>query len=74
MAGKIEVIVGVVDKTSNGVSQINAGTSLVDQFNTDKTGFSLVNQSTQTGVAVVAAVSSISRTDQGDGAVPEYPV
>lgn len=65
MAGKIDIIVGVVDKTSNGVGQINAGTSLVDQYNTDKTGFSLVNQSAQTGVAVIAAVTSVVELTKG---------
>ncbi|MBC3412016.1 hypothetical protein HU720_11950 [Pseudomonas sp. SWRI51] len=65
MAGKLEVIVGVVDKASNGVGQVYAGTSLVDQFNTDKTGFSLVSQSTQTGVAVTAAVTSVVELTKG---------
>lgn len=65
MAGKVDVIVGVVDRVGTGVGHANAGTSLVDQFNTDKTGFSLVSQSLQTGATVTASVTSIVALTQG---------
>lgn len=65
MAGKFDVIVGVVDKASDGVGHVNAGASLVDQFNTDKSGFSLVSQSAQTGIAVTAAVTSVVELTKG---------
>ncbi|WP_194792507.1 hypothetical protein, partial [Pseudomonas sp. UFMG81] len=68
MAGKVSVIVGVVERVNEGVGHANAGTSLVDQFNTDKTGYSLVSQNVQTGVAVTASVTSIVTLTQG--AVP----
>ena len=46
MARTIEIILGYVDKL---VGAAAAGASLVDQYNSDKTGFALVNQSAQTG-------------------------
>ena len=47
MARTIEIILGYVDKP---VGAAAAGASLVDQYNSDKTGFALVNQSAQTGL------------------------
>lgn len=65
MAGKIEIIVGLVDKTDKGVGGTYASTSLIDQYHTNKNGFELVSQSSQTGVAVVAAVTSIVQLTKG---------
>ncbi|CAB5523819.1 Uncharacterised protein [Pseudomonas putida] len=61
MARTIEIILGYVDKP---VGAAAAGASLVDQYNSDKTGFALVNQSAQTGAAV-ANVTSIVRLTAG---------
>lgn len=65
MTGKVEIIVGLVDKADKSATGLNAATSLVDLYNTDKGGFVLVNQSAQTGVAVVAAVTSIVQLTKG---------
>lgn len=65
MAGKFEVIVGLVDKADKGAGVTNSGALLVDQFNTDKSGFSLVNQGAQTGVTVIAAVTSVVQLTTG---------
>ncbi|MGF6591609.1 hypothetical protein [Pseudomonas sp. 2835] len=48
MTGKVEIIVGLVDKADRGVAGVNATTSLIDQYNTDKSGFALVNENAQT--------------------------
>jgi len=61
MARTVEIILGYIDKP---VGVAAAGTSLVDQYNSDKTGFALVNQSAQTGAAV-ANVTSIVRLTAG---------
>lgn len=65
MAGKIEIIVGLVDKTDKGVGGTYASTSLIDQYHTNKNGFELVSHSSQIGVAVVAAVTSIVQLTKG---------
>lgn len=65
MTGKVEIIVGLVDKADRGVAGVNATTSLIDQYNTDKSGFALVNQNAQTGVAAIAAVTSIVQLTKG---------
>lgn len=49
MARKVEVILGYVEKP--GVVGA-ASTSVIDQYNSDKHGFDLVNQGTQTSAAV----------------------
>lgn len=61
MAGTVELIVGYVDKAAGTGA---AGTSLIDQYNSDKEGFALVNQSTQT-VATVAGVTSMVKLTAG---------
>jgi len=65
MAGKVEIIVGLVEKADKHVGYASAGTSLIDQYNTDKKGFELVNQSTQSGAAAVATVTSIVQLTKG---------
>ena len=64
MSGKVELFVGYVDK---GVVAGAGGTSVVDQFDSDKSGFALVNQGAQTA-AVIAGVTSIVKLT--DGFVP----
>ncbi|MGC7837082.1 hypothetical protein ACPZMI_01200 [Pseudomonas wayambapalatensis] len=61
MARSVEIILGYVD-TPVGAGA--AASSLIDQYNSDKKGFSLVNQSAQTGAAV-ASVTSIVRLTAG---------
>ncbi|WP_422417109.1 hypothetical protein [Pseudomonas sp. GZD-222] len=65
MAGKVEIFVGLVGKADKNVGIANAGTSVIDQYTTDKKGFELVNQSAQTGVSVVATVTSIVQLTKG---------
>jgi hypothetical protein len=54
MAGKFEAVMAYVE---GGVAGVNGANALVDQFNSDKTGFVLVHQSLQTGAAVVSVLS-----------------
>ena len=51
MIKTLEIILGYVEKP---VAVGAAATSLTDQYNSDKSGFVLVNQSAQTGAAVPA--------------------
>lgn len=57
MSQRVEIFVGVVEKVSGPVSKGGATSALVDQFNTDRTGFTLVNQTAQTGAAVAGVIS-----------------
>lgn len=59
MARTVEIILGYVDKTAGATA---AGTSLIDQYNSDKQGFALVNQSAQTGAAVANVTSIVKLT------------
>jgi hypothetical protein len=59
MGKKVEIILGYVDKPI-GVGV--AGTSLVDQYNSDKRGFALVNQAAQAGAAVAGVTSIVKLT------------
>lgn len=59
MARTVEIILGYVDKP---VGAAAAGTSLIDQYNSDKKGFALVNQSAQTGAAVAGVISIVKLT------------
>ncbi|WP_176512980.1 hypothetical protein [Pseudomonas faucium] len=61
MTKTVEVIMGYVD-TPVGVGA--AATALTDQYNSDKSGFALVNQSVQTGAAV-AGITSIVKLAAG---------
>lgn len=61
MANRVDIIVGV---TENATGKISAATTIIDQFNSNKTGFELVNQSAQTGAAI-ANVTSIVRATAG---------
>lgn len=55
MGNKVELIVGYV---GDGVGGAAGTTAVVEQFNSDKNGFSLINQQAQTG-ATIANVLSI---------------
>jgi len=59
MAKTVEVIMGYVD-TPVGVGA--AATTLTDQYNSDQSGFALVNQSVQTGAAVAGVTSIVKLT------------
>jgi hypothetical protein len=59
VSGKIELVVGYIDK---GVGGVNGANALVDQFATDNKGFVLVNQSLQTGAAVANVLSIVKLT------------
>ncbi len=59
MAKTVEIILGYVEAP---VSVGAASTSIVDQYNSDKTGFALVNQSAQTGAAVAGVTSIVKLT------------
>jgi hypothetical protein len=57
MAGKAEIIVGVV---SDGVTVGSGATAVADQFLVNGTGMVLVSQTAQTG-AVIASVTSVTK-------------
>jgi len=59
MSKKFEIILGYVDKP---VAVGGAAASLTDQYNTDKSGFSLVNQTAQTGATVASVISIVKLT------------
>ena len=67
MSGRIEVLVGIVERVSGPAAKAGATSAVVDQFNSDAKGFALVNQSAQTGAAVAAVLSIAPLTN---GAVP----
>ncbi|MFK3910325.1 hypothetical protein ACI2KC_17020 [Pseudomonas monteilii] len=64
MSQRVELVIGVVEKVSEPVNKASATSAIVDQYNTDKTGFALVNQGLQTA-SVVASVISITRITTG---------
>ncbi|MDO7910052.1 hypothetical protein ACQKO6_15640 [Pseudomonas monteilii] len=64
MSQRVELVIGVVEKVSEPVNKASATSAIVDQYNTDKTGFALVNQGLQTA-SVVASVMSITRITTG---------
>jgi hypothetical protein len=57
MAGKAEIIVGVVN---DGVTVGSGATAVADQFLVNGTGMVLVSQAAQTG-AVIASVTSVTK-------------
>ncbi len=57
MAGKAEVIVGVIN---DGVTVASGATAISDQFVTNNQGMVLVSQTAQTG-AVIASVTSVTK-------------
>lgn len=57
MAGKAEIIIGVVN---DGVTVGSGATAVADQFRVNGTGMVLLNQSAQTG-AVIASVTSVTK-------------
>ncbi|MGC1332044.1 hypothetical protein [Pseudomonas sp.] len=57
MAIKLEIVVGYV---GDGVGGAAGATAVVEQFNSDKQGFALVNQHAQTGAAVANVLSIVS--------------
>ena len=57
MAGKAEIIVGVVN---DGVTVGSGATAVADQFLVNGTGMVLVSQTAQTG-AVIASVMSVTK-------------
>lgn len=57
MSSRIELIVAVIDKTAKPVNNAGAAAAIHDQFNSDKTGFSLVIQTAQTTTAIASVVS-----------------
>lgn len=57
MAGKAEIIVGVVN---DGVTVGSGATAVADQFLVNGTGMVLVSQTAQTG-AVIASVTSVTK-------------
>ncbi len=59
MAKTLEIILGYVEKP---VAVGAASTSLTDQYNSDKSGFALVNQSAQAGAAVAGVTSIVKLT------------
>lgn len=59
MIKTLEIILGYVEKP---VAVGAAATSLTDQYNSDKSGFVLVNQSAQTGAAVAGITSIVKLT------------
>ncbi|MDD2150858.1 hypothetical protein NPS52_09440 [Pseudomonas putida] len=67
MSTRAELIVAVIDKTAKPVNNAGAAAAIHDQFNSDKTGFSLVIQAAQTTTAIA---SVISITHFAVGAVP----
>jgi len=67
MSTRAELIVAVIDKTAKPINQTGGAAAIHDQFNTDKSGFSLVVQTAQTTTAIA---SVISVTYFSIGAVP----
>lgn len=67
MSTRAELIVAVIDKTAKPINQTGGAAAIHDQFNTDKTGFSLVIQTAQTTTAIASVVSV---THLPIGAVP----
>lgn len=67
MSTRAELIVAVIDKTAKPVNNAGAAAAIHDQFNSDKTGYSLIVQTAQTA-ATVASVLSITHLPVG--AVP----
>jgi hypothetical protein len=59
MAKTLEIVLGYVEKP---VAVGAAGSSVTDQYNSDKSGFALVNQSAQTGAAVAGVTSIVKLT------------
>ncbi|MBF8774409.1 hypothetical protein [Pseudomonas fulva] len=59
MAKTFQIILGYVEKPVGGGA---ASTALVDQYNSNQAGFSLVNQSAQTGAAVAGVTSIVKLT------------
>ncbi|MQU45094.1 hypothetical protein GHO26_27115 [Pseudomonas helleri] len=57
MAGKAEVIVGVIN---DGVTVASGATAISDQFVTNNQGMVMVSQTAQTG-AVIASVMSVTK-------------
>lgn len=57
MSTRAELIVAVIDKTAKPVNNAGAAAAIHDQFNSDKTGFSLVIQTAQTTTAIASIVS-----------------
>ncbi len=67
MIKTLEIILGYVEKP---VAVGAAATSLTDQYNSDTSGFVLVNQSAQTGAAVAGVINS--KADCGFYTLPQY--
>lgn len=67
MSTRAELIVAAIDKTAKPINQTGGAAAIHDQFNTDKTGFSLVIQTAQTTTAIASVVSV---THLPIGAVP----
>lgn len=59
MARTTQIILGYVENPVGGGA---AATALMDQYNSDKSGFALVNQSAQTGAAVAGVTSIVKLT------------
>lgn len=59
MARTVEIILGYVEAP---VAAGAAATSIADQYDSDKSGFDLVNQSAQTGAAVAGVTSIVKLT------------
>ena len=59
MARTVEIILGYVEAP---VAVGAASTSIVDQYDSDKSGFALVNQSAQTGAAVAGVTQIVKLT------------
>ncbi|NIE77484.1 hypothetical protein F3J45_23915 [Pantoea sp. Ap-967] len=59
MTKSVEIILGYVEAP---VGTVTAAASILDQFNGDQGGFSLVNQSAQTGAAVAGVTSIVKLT------------
>ncbi|MFJ2545630.1 hypothetical protein ACIOVF_04075 [Pseudomonas sp. NPDC087612] len=60
MSGKMDIFIGVVDKPA---ATGGAATSLVDQFNSNKNGFQLINQNAQTAATVTGVISVTAMTN-----------
>lgn len=67
MTNRVEIFVGIIDKISKPGFDAGAAAAIHDQFRTDKNGFSLIVQGTQTGSAIASVISITQLTT---GAVP----